>query len=67
MSTPSKDICELCFRFVNRSKFRLNDKDLYPSSLEVRKEDTKREVCRGEDEEEEQLERERVTKKMMSH
>ena len=41
---------------MNRSKFRLNDKDLYPSSLEVPKEGTEREVCRAGDEEEEQLE-----------
>ena len=31
VSTPSEDICDLCFKFANLLKFHLNDKQLYPS------------------------------------
>ena len=64
-STPSEDIYKLCYRFANHSKFRLNDRDLHHSSLEFPNDDTKREWPREGDEEEEQLERESVTKKMI--
>ena len=62
VSTPSEDICELCFRFANHSKFRLN-KDLYPSSLEVPNEDTKREGPRDREGEEEEEQPESVQRR----